>query len=74
VLENAAIPIVGEGDAEPKDTHVEQHVASAKAPIDEDSRLGVADRARVALMGTSARNARFEQVTLSPEVVVMKAP
>jgi hypothetical protein len=49
-------------------------VASAKAPIDEGSRPGVVNGARVAVMGTSARNARFEQVTLSPEVVVMKAP
>jgi hypothetical protein len=32
-VENAAIPIVGEGDSEPKDTYVDQHVASAKAPI-----------------------------------------
>lgn len=48
MLENAAIPIVGEGDSEPKDTYVDQHVASAKAPIDEGSRLGVVDRARVA--------------------------
>jgi len=48
VLENAAIPIVGEGDSEPNDTYVEQHVASAKAPIDEGSRPGVVNRARVA--------------------------
>jgi hypothetical protein len=32
-VENAAIPIVGEGDSEPKDTYGDQHVASAKAPI-----------------------------------------
>ena len=48
MLENAAIPIVGEGDSEPKDTYAEQHVASAKAPIDEGSWLGVVDRVRVA--------------------------
>jgi hypothetical protein len=48
MLENAAIPIVGEGDSEPKDTYVAQHVASAKAPIDEGSRLGVVDRVCVA--------------------------
>jgi hypothetical protein len=48
VLENAAIPIIGEGDSEPKDTYVDQHVAGAKAPIDEGSRLGVVDRVRVA--------------------------
>ena len=28
MLESAAIPIVGEGDSEPKDTYVDQHVAS----------------------------------------------
>lgn len=53
VLENAAIPIVGEGKAEPNDTYVEQLVASAKAAIDEGVRLGVVDRNRVAVMGHS---------------------
>ena len=42
VLENAAIPIVGEGDAQPNDTYVEQLVAGAKAAIDE----GVTPRRR----------------------------
>src|SRR3984885_11234848 len=53
VLENATIPIVGEGTAEPNDTYVEQLVASAKAAIDEGVRLGVVDRNRVAVMGHS---------------------
>lgn len=53
VLANAAIPIIGEGDAEPNDTYVEQLVASAKAAIDEGVRLGVVDRNRVAVMGHS---------------------
>jgi dipeptidyl aminopeptidase/acylaminoacyl peptidase len=53
VLENAAIPIIGEGDAQPNDTYVEQLVASAKAAIDEGARLGVVDRSRVAVMGHS---------------------
>ena len=53
VLENAAIPIVGEGSAEPNDTYVDQLVASAKAAIDEGVRLGVVDRNRVAVMGHS---------------------
>jgi len=53
VLENATIPIVGEGTAEPNDTYVEQLVASAKAAIDEGARLGVVDRNRVAVMGHS---------------------
>jgi dipeptidyl aminopeptidase/acylaminoacyl peptidase len=53
VLENASIPIVGEGKAEPNDTYVEQLVASAKAAIDEGVRLGVVDRNRVGVMGHS---------------------
>jgi dipeptidyl aminopeptidase/acylaminoacyl peptidase len=53
VLENATIPIVGEGQAEPNDTYVEQLVASAKAAIDEGAGLGVVDRNRVAVMGHS---------------------
>src|SRR5690606_41046899 len=38
ILDNAAMPIVGEGDAEPNDTYVKQLVASAKAAIDEGVR------------------------------------
>lgn len=53
VLENASIPIVGEGKLEPNDTYVEQLVASAKAAIDEGARLGVVDRNRAAVMGHS---------------------
>src|SRR6202035_5975235 len=53
VLENATIPIIGEGQAEPNDTYVDQLVASARAAIDEGDRLGVVDRHRVAVMGHS---------------------
>jgi dipeptidyl aminopeptidase/acylaminoacyl peptidase len=53
VLENATIPIIGEGQAEPNDTYVDQLVASAEAAIDEGVRLGVVDRHRVAVMGHS---------------------
>ena len=53
VLENASIPIVGEGDKEPNDTYVEQLVASAKAAIDEGVRLGVVDAKRVGVGGHS---------------------
>ena len=53
VLENASIPIVGEGNAEPNDTYVEQLVASARAAIDEGAKMGVVDRNRVAVMGHS---------------------
>ncbi|GHB57499.1 alpha/beta hydrolase family protein [Persicitalea jodogahamensis] len=53
VLENASIPIIGEGKEEPNDTYVEQLVASAKAAIDEGVRLGVVDASRVGVGGHS---------------------
>jgi dipeptidyl aminopeptidase/acylaminoacyl peptidase len=53
VLENASIPIVGEGDKEPNDTYVEQLVSSAKAAIDEGVKLGVVDSNRVGVGGHS---------------------
>lgn len=53
VLDNAGIPIVGEGDEEPNDTFVEQLVAGAQAAIDEGVRRGVVDPNRVAVGGHS---------------------
>ena len=53
ILDNASIPIVGEGDKEPNDTYVEQLVASAKAAVDAGVRLGVVDSARVGVGGHS---------------------
>lgn len=53
ILDNASIPIVGEGTAEPNDTYVKQLVASAKAAIDYGASLGVVDPARVAVGGHS---------------------
>ncbi|SFE94088.1 S9 family peptidase [Thermoflexibacter ruber] len=53
ILNNATIPIVGEGNQQPNDTYVEQLVASAKAAIDEGVRLGVVDPKRVAAGGHS---------------------
>jgi dipeptidyl aminopeptidase/acylaminoacyl peptidase len=53
ILENASIPIIGEGDKEPNDTYVDQLVASAKAAIDEGVRLGVVDAKRVGVGGHS---------------------
>jgi dipeptidyl aminopeptidase/acylaminoacyl peptidase len=53
ILDNAAFPIVGEGDKEPNDTFVEQLVANAKAAIDAVDALGYIDRARVAVGGHS---------------------
>jgi len=53
VLENAAIPIIGEGTQEPNDTYVEQLVAGAKAAIDAGAATGVVDPKRVGVMGHS---------------------
>jgi dipeptidyl aminopeptidase/acylaminoacyl peptidase len=53
ILDNATIPIIGEGDQQPNDTYVEQLVAGAKAAIDEGASLGVVDPKRVAVMGHS---------------------
>lgn len=53
VLANAAIPIIGEGNAEPNDTYVEQLVDGAKAAIDAGATTGTVDHNRVAVMGHS---------------------
>ncbi len=53
VLENAAIPIIGEGKLEPNDTYTEQLVAGAKAAVDYAASLGSVDPKRVAVMGHS---------------------
>ena len=53
VLQNASIPIIGEGSAQPNDTYTEQLVAGAKAAIDYGASLGVVDPKRVAVMGHS---------------------
>jgi dipeptidyl aminopeptidase/acylaminoacyl peptidase len=53
ILDDAAMPIVGEGDEEPNDTYIEQLVASGKAAVDEAVRRGVADPERTAIGGHS---------------------
>jgi dipeptidyl aminopeptidase/acylaminoacyl peptidase len=53
VLANAAMPIIGEGSAEPNDTYVEQLVSGAKAAIDAGAQTGTVDRGRVGVMGHS---------------------
>jgi dipeptidyl aminopeptidase/acylaminoacyl peptidase len=53
VFDNAAMPIVGEGDKEPNDTYVQQLVASAQAVVDHGAALGVLDRERVGVGGHS---------------------
>jgi dipeptidyl aminopeptidase/acylaminoacyl peptidase len=53
VLDDAAFPIVGEGDKQPNDTYIEQLVANAEAAIDAVDSLGYIDRNRVAVGGHS---------------------
>lgn len=53
VLDNAAFPIIGEGNDLPNDTFVEQLVANAKGAIDAVDELGYIDRNRVAVGGHS---------------------
>ena len=55
VLDNASMPIVGEGEKEPNDTYVTQLVASAKAVVDYGTLLGVLDPNRVATYSYSIR-------------------
>ena len=53
VLDNASMPIVGEGDKEPNDNFIEQLTMNAEAIINEGARLGVTDPKRVAVGGHS---------------------
>ncbi len=53
VLDDAAMPVVGEGKTEPNDTFVDQLVMNAKAVIEEGARRGVVDPERVAVGGHS---------------------
>jgi len=53
VLDGPTMPIIGEDDAEPNDTYVEQLVSSAKAAVDEVARRGVAEPGRIAIGGHS---------------------
>lgn len=53
VLDDAAFPIVGEGDEEPNDSFRTQLVANGKAAIDAVDNLGYIDRDKVAVGGHS---------------------
>ena len=53
VLDDAAFPIVGEGDEEPNDSFRTQLVANGKAAIDALDNLGYIDREKVAVGGHS---------------------
>jgi dipeptidyl aminopeptidase/acylaminoacyl peptidase len=53
ILDDAAFPVIGEGDKEPNDSFREQLVANAKAAIDAVYEMGYIDRDRVAVGGHS---------------------
>jgi len=53
ILDNPAMPIVGEGDSEPNDSFIEQLVADAEAAIYCLDSLGIADINKVAIGGHS---------------------
>jgi dipeptidyl aminopeptidase/acylaminoacyl peptidase len=53
VLDNPAMPIVGENGKEPNDTYLPQLIADAEAAVDEVVRRGVADRNKIAIGGHS---------------------
>jgi dipeptidyl aminopeptidase/acylaminoacyl peptidase len=53
VIDNASMPVVGEGEAEPNDTFRDQLVANARAAIEEGVRRGVVDPDRVGIGGHS---------------------
>lgn len=53
ILNNAAFPIIGEGDEQPNDTFIKQLVANGAAAIDKAVEMGVTDRERVAVGGHS---------------------
>lgn len=53
LLSGAAMPIIGEDDAEPNDTYIEQLIDSAQAAVDYLVSRGVSERDRVAIGGHS---------------------
>jgi dipeptidyl aminopeptidase/acylaminoacyl peptidase len=53
VLDDAAFPIIGEGDDQPNDDFIPQLVGNAKAAIDAVDNLGYIDRNKVAVGGHS---------------------
>jgi dipeptidyl aminopeptidase/acylaminoacyl peptidase len=53
VLSDPSMPIVGEGEAEPNDTYVEQLISGAEAAIDYLVKRGIGDRSRMGIGGHS---------------------
>lgn len=53
ILDDPSLPIIGEGDAEPNDTYVEQLVAGTQAAVDYLVQRGIADPDRLGIGGHS---------------------
>ena len=53
ILDDPAMPIIGEGGKEANDTYIEQLVSSAQAAVDKLVEMGIADREKVAIGGHS---------------------
>ena len=53
ILDDPAMPIIGEGDAEANDTYIKQLSMDAQAAVDAVVKMGVADRDRMAVGGHS---------------------
>ena len=53
ILDQTAMPVIGEGDAEPNDTFVEQLIMNAEAAIQAGAQTGAVDPDRVAIAGHS---------------------
>jgi dipeptidyl aminopeptidase/acylaminoacyl peptidase len=53
ILDNPAMPIIGEGGAEANDTYIKQLQEDAQAAVDAVVKLGVGDRSRMAVGGHS---------------------
>lgn len=53
ILDGPTLPILGEGEAQPNDTYVQQLVAGARAAVDALVERGVADPDRIAIGGHS---------------------
>lgn len=53
VVDQPAMPIIGEGNLEPNDTYIEQLVDSAQAVVDKVVSMGVSDPQRLAIGGHS---------------------
>lgn len=53
IFDDFSMPIIGEGDAEPNETFVEQLRANAEAAVNALVEMGVADRRRIAVGGHS---------------------